>query len=177
MEKRIIEIDLDNLERGRYNDNLARVPKARPEKVPELAPAPKKGVRTRPLPREKSAVRPMWIAALLAVAVLYMVLVGQYMTLTELSLEASGYESAIRKSDQEISKLKKFTLTNISDEEIEAFVRKYDMDKLERSNVEYLETSRPDVMISHTGKENKDSSSGAAGALGEKLEEIFEFFR
>ncbi|MBR5742287.1 MAG: hypothetical protein IKX85_00685, partial [Clostridia bacterium] len=86
MEKRIIEIDLDRLERGRYNDNLARNPAARPERAPEIAPAPKKGVRTRPLPREKSAVRPIWIAALVAVALLYMALVSQYMTLTELSL-------------------------------------------------------------------------------------------
>ncbi len=177
MEKRIIEIDLDRMERGRYNDNLARAPKVRPERVPELAPAPKKGVRTRPLPREKSAVRPLWIAALLAVAVLYMFLVGQYMTLTELSLEASGYEASIRKSDQEISKLKKFTLSNVSDEEIEAFVRKYDMDKLERSGVEYLDTSRPDVMVSHTGKESSGAAARAFGTLGEKLEEIFEFFR
>ncbi|MBO4406373.1 MAG: hypothetical protein J5849_01625 [Clostridia bacterium] len=177
MEKRIIEIDLDRLERGRYNDNLARNPAARPERAPEIAPAPKKGVRTRPLPREKSAVRPIWIAALVAVALLYMALVSQYMTLTELSLEASGYESSILKSDKEISKLKKFTLTKISDEEIEAFVRKYDMDKMERSSVEYLETSRPDVMISYSGKESVNPAADAARTLGEKLGEAIEFFR
>ena len=104
MEKKIIELDLSGF--TRYNDNLARRPEPKEKPTPEIKPAPRKGVRTHSAPKHKSGVRVGWIAAFLAVAALYMVLVSQYMTLTELSLKASDYEAVIRESNEEISKMK-----------------------------------------------------------------------
>ena len=177
MEKKIIELDVSRFRT--YNDNLARQPEPERERKrqPEIKPAPKKGVRIHSLPQKKSSVRLGWIAAMLVVAALYMTLVSQYMTLTELSLEASDYEASIRTSSEEISKLKKFTLNQITDEELDTFVRKNDMDVLERNDVEYIDSARGEVIINHTGEKNGREAVGALAAVGEKLETFFEFFR
>ena len=177
MEKKIIELDVSRFRT--YNDNLARQPEPERERKrqPEIKPAPKKGVRTHSLPQKKSGVRFGWIAALLVVAALYMVLVSQYMTLTELSLEASRYEASIRESNEEISKLKKFTLNRITDESLDAFVRENDMDVLERSGVEYIDSARDEVIITHAEERSGGEVLGAFSTVGEKLEAFFEFFR
>ncbi len=175
MEKKYIEFDLTRLKS--YNDNLARQPEPIEEPIPEIRPAPKKGVRPHSLPKRKSSVRFGWIAALLAVAALYMVLISQYMTLTELSLEASDYEATIRSSNEEISKMKKFTLNQITDEELDAFVRANDMDVLERSSVEYVDSAREEIVISHAAEASESEAGRALSLLGDKLEDLIEFFR
>lgn len=175
MEKKIIELDLSGF--TRYNDNLARRPEPKEKPTPEIKPAPRKGIRTHSAPKHKSGVRVGWIAAFIAVAALYMVLVSQYMTLTELSLKASDYEAVIRESNEEISKMKKFTLNQITDEQIDAFVRANDMDVLERSGVEYIDSAREEVIISHTADSSNSEAGRALALLGEKLEAILEFFR
>lgn len=149
MEKRTIRIDTNQY--TSYRDNLARNPQRQEERVPvrEIQPAPKRGIRTHSRPLEKSRVKPVWMAALVVVAGLYMLLVSQYMTLTEISLQVSDYKDTILTCDEEISKMKKFTLSQISEEELDSFIRRYDMDQINRDDVEYVDYGAEESIISY----------------------------
>ncbi|MBR5867867.1 MAG: hypothetical protein IKZ21_00360 [Clostridia bacterium] len=179
MEKRTIRIDTNQY--TSYRDNLARKPqpKVEPAPAPEIQPAPRRGVRIHSKPQEKSHVKPMWMAAVAMVAVLYMVLVSQYMTLTEISLQVSDYKSTILDCDEEISKMKKFTLSQISEEELDSFVRRYDMDKVSRSDVEYINYGAEESIVSYNGRNTKgeENARNAFTQIKNSLMRAVEFVR
>ena len=177
MEKKTFHIDTTKY--TSYRDNLARKPQRDAEKapVPEIQPAPGRGIRTRSNPREKSGVRPVWVAAIAVVAALYMFLVSQYMTLTELSLEVSEYKDTILECDEEISKMKKFTLSNISEAELDAFVRRYDMDKLSHGDVEYIDYGVEEQIVSYGGEVSKGEENvmNAFRSIRDSVMKVVEF--
>lgn len=177
MEKKTIRIDTNQY--TAYRDNLARKPQRREQTapIPEIQPAPRRGVRTHSSPVEKSRVKPVWIMAFVAVAALYMVLVSQYMTLTELSLQVSDYQDTILSCDEEISKMKKFTLSEISEEQLDAFVRRYDMDKISRSDVEYIDCGAEESIVSYDGgvTRGEENAKNAFLQIKESLMHAIEF--
>lgn len=131
------------------NTATKKVPISASSEHVRVRSAPKRGIRTHPLPMEKSHLNPVWLFVVILVAVLYMVLIFQHMTLTELSLEASGYRKTIVSCEEEISKMKKDSLSEIIEEELDAFIRRYDMNKICRSDVEYLNSDAEEVIISY----------------------------
>jgi len=183
MEKKIIEINMDHLNRnsipkGSYRDNLARDTQPSPRRTPkpEIKPAPRRDVRIHSEPREKSRVKPLWIMALVSVAALYIVLVGQYMTITELSLEASDYKSTIQSCETEISKMRRASMTKVDEATMDRFIRANDMDKLSRSSIEYLDINRQEVIINYGQNKLESTAKTVFNTLKDKVMAVVEFF-
>jgi len=184
MEKKIIEIDMDyltgkkNAADAGYRDNLAREAQRVPKRVPtpEIKPAPRRDVRIHSRPKEKGKVRPAWIMALVSVAALYICLVGQYMTLTELSLKASAYQTTIQECETEISKLKKASMTGVDETTMDRFIRANDMDKLARSDVEYLDLNQDEVIVNYENKKIESTAKKVFETVKTEIMAVIEFF-
>lgn len=161
-----------------YNDNLARRPerKSAPQRAPEIQSAPKKGIRTRPAQRLKSQIKPVWLLSFAGVGLLYIMLIYNYMSLTELSVQASEYTQTITYCQEEIEKMAKVSSAGVEDSELSAFIDNYDMTEAGNADIEYLNAAAGDEMVSLAG--NKNSGTGEIMTkIEEKLGNIIEFFR
>lgn len=152
--------------------NLARAP--RPQPVPRAEPrrAPRPAERTALLPKPKSKVKPSWIFAFLAVAALYMLVVYNYMQITDLSLKNAAHERQIAEYDKSITALNTQINERISPADIESRALDLGMVKPNKNQIEYLKIDNPDVLTAlDNGKVKSESGfsyfmDGLARAFG-----------